>query len=155
MPKLNPWLRVFTPREDLRKNRPVDTSEGRSGPPIPGYDLPPLRGSNQLPRRLVRTESADPAVLCDLRSPSPRPLARHLETYGRSNGGVWRPSPNEPYRFTPHAPRPTPHAPRARPGVRPETLVAGEPMRCRCRIWIHRGRPDAEHLARAFAAYLA
>jgi hypothetical protein len=111
MPKLNPWLRVFTPREDLRKNRPVDTSEGRSGPPSPGYDLPPLRGSNQLPRRLVRTESADPAVLCDLRSPSPRPLARHLETYGRSNGGVWRPSPNEPYRFTPHAPRPTPHAP--------------------------------------------
>src|SRR5271157_3700278 len=71
MPKLNPWLRVFTPREDLRKNRPVDTSAGRSGPP------------------------------------SPRPLARHLETYGRSNGGVWSPSPNEPYRLTPHAPRPT------------------------------------------------
>ena len=33
-------------------------------------------------------------------------------------------------------------------------LVAGEPVRCRYRIWIHRGRPDAEHLARAFAAYL-
>ncbi|MGA8348709.1 MAG: hypothetical protein WBQ11_08740 [Isosphaeraceae bacterium] len=40
------------------------------------------------------------------------------------------------------------------PGVRPKTLVAGEPVRCRYRIWIHRGRPDAEHLARAFAAYL-
>jgi hypothetical protein len=42
-----------------------------------------------------------------------------------------------------------------RPGVRPQTLVAGEPVRCRYRIWIHRGRTDAEHLARAFAAYLA
>ena len=25
----------------------------------------------------------------------PRPSARHLETYGWLNGGVWRPSPNE------------------------------------------------------------
>ncbi len=31
----------------------------------------------------------------DRGSPSPRPLARHLETYGRPNGRVWRPSPNE------------------------------------------------------------
>ncbi len=41
------------------------------------------------------------------------------------------------------------------PGVRPTSFVAGEPIRCRYRIWIHRGRPDAEHLARAYAAYLA
>jgi hypothetical protein len=41
------------------------------------------------------------------------------------------------------------------PGVRPRTLAAGEPVRCRYRIWIHRGRPDAEHLGRAHAAYLA
>ncbi len=41
------------------------------------------------------------------------------------------------------------------PGVRPRTLVAGEPVQCRYRIWIHRGQPDVEHLARAFAAYLA
>ena len=34
-------------------------------------------------------------------------------------------------------------------------LVAGEPVRCRYRIWIHRGGLDAEHLARAFAACLA
>ncbi len=41
------------------------------------------------------------------------------------------------------------------PGVRTQTLVAGKPVRCRYRIWIHRDRPDVEHLARAFAAYLA
>ncbi len=40
------------------------------------------------------------------------------------------------------------------PGVRPETLVARKPVRCRYRIWIHRGRPDAEQLARAYTAYL-
>src|SRR5208282_6055112 len=39
--------------------------------------------------------SPDPPVLCDRRSPSPRPAARHLETHGRPNGGVRRPSPNE------------------------------------------------------------
>src|SRR5271157_4408194 len=27
--------------------------------------------------------------------PLPRPLARHLETFGRANGGVGRPAPNE------------------------------------------------------------
>ncbi len=37
------------------------------------------------------------------------------------------------------------------PGVRPRTLDAGSPVRCRYRIWIHRGRPDAEHLARVFS----
>ncbi len=40
--------------------------------------------------RLTRPSS------CDRRL---RPLARHLETYGRSNGGVWRPSPNEASRL--------------------------------------------------------
>jgi|GEM_PF-6334853 len=39
--------------------------------------------------------SPDPPVLCGRGSPSPRPSARHLETYGRPNGGVRRPSPNE------------------------------------------------------------
>src|SRR5208337_2990223 len=41
---------------------------------------------------LVRAGSPDPPVLCDR---SPRPSARHLETFGRPNGGVGRPSPNE------------------------------------------------------------
>src|SRR5208337_3608752 len=41
--------------------------------------------------RLVRARSADPPVLCARRL---RPSARHLEAYGRSNGGVWRPPPN-------------------------------------------------------------
>ena len=27
MPKLKPWFHVVTPREDLRKNRPLDASE--------------------------------------------------------------------------------------------------------------------------------
>src|SRR5208282_2798404 len=44
---------------------------------------------------LVRAGSPDPPVLCDRRSPSHRPSARHLETFGRQNGGVGRPSPNE------------------------------------------------------------
>src|SRR5271157_526297 len=51
-----------------------------------------MRGLNPVPRRLVRSRSPDPPVLCDRRL---RPPARHLETYGRWNGGVWRPSPNE------------------------------------------------------------
>src|SRR5271157_4798556 len=42
--------------------------------------------------RLVRARSPDPPLLCDRRL---RPSARHLETYGRANGGVWGPSPNE------------------------------------------------------------
>src|SRR5271157_2848267 len=34
--------------------------------------------------------SPDPTVLCERRSPSPRPSARHLETHGQPNGGVRR-----------------------------------------------------------------
>jgi len=58
----------------------------------PGYDLPPLRGFNQAPRRLVRAGSPDPPVLYDR---SLRPAARHLETHGRPNGGVGRTPPND------------------------------------------------------------
>src|SRR5271157_710882 len=61
----------------------------------PGYDLSPLRGLNQAPRRLVRAGPPDPPVLCERRSPSPRPAVRQLETFGRPNGGVGRPSPNQ------------------------------------------------------------
>jgi hypothetical protein len=39
--------------------------------------------------------SPDPPVLCDRSSPSPRPLARHVETSAQPNGGSRRPSPNE------------------------------------------------------------
>ena len=49
----------------------------------PGSDLPPLRGLNQVPRRLVGAGSPEPPVLCDR---SPRPSARHLQTHGRPNG---------------------------------------------------------------------
>jgi len=35
---------------------------------------------------LVRAGSPDPPVLCDRRSPCPRPTARHLETHGRPKG---------------------------------------------------------------------
>src|SRR5271165_422384 len=38
---------------------------------------------------LTRPASGDPG------SPSSRPSARHVETCGQPNGGVWRPSPNE------------------------------------------------------------
>jgi hypothetical protein len=40
------------------------------------------------------------------------------------------------------------------PGVQPKTLAAGEPVRCRYRIWIHRGLPDAEQLGRAYDHYI-
>src|SRR5271157_1172210 len=53
---------------------------------------------------LVRAGSPDPPVLCDRGSPSPRSLAHDLETSGRPNGGVGRPSPNEPPRLF-HDPR--------------------------------------------------
>ena len=43
---------------------------------------------------LVRARSPDPPVLCNRMSPGPRPSARHQETSGQPNGGVWRPSPN-------------------------------------------------------------
>src|SRR5271157_2074030 len=58
------------------------------GLPHPGYDLPPLRGLNQVPRRLVRAGSLEPPVLRDRRSPGPRPSASHLETCRRPNGGA-------------------------------------------------------------------
>ncbi len=44
---------------------------------------------------MVRAGSPDPPVLCDRSSPSPRPSTRHLETYGRPIGVVWRPAPNK------------------------------------------------------------
>ncbi len=44
---------------------------------------------------LVRAGSADPTVLCDRRAPFPRLSARHLETFGRPRGVVWRKSPNK------------------------------------------------------------
>ncbi len=44
---------------------------------------------------LVRAGSPDPPVPCDRRSPSPRLSARHLETFGRPRGVVWRQSPNK------------------------------------------------------------
>ena len=54
------------------------------------------RLGSDLPTRptLVRARSPDPPVLCDRMSPGPRPSARHQETSGQPNGGVWRPSPN-------------------------------------------------------------
>jgi hypothetical protein len=39
------------------------------------------------------------------------------------------------------------------PGVRPRTLVAGEPVRCRYWVWIHRGQLDAERLSKLHAVY--
>ncbi len=83
----------------LRRSCPAASASAPDQPrgchPPPGFELPPLRGLNQAPRRLVRAGSPDPPVLCDRRSPSPRPSARHLETSGQPNGGVGRPSPNE------------------------------------------------------------
>src|SRR5208337_1780621 len=61
--------------------------------------------------RLVRARSPDPPVLCDRRL---RPSVRHLETNGRSNGGVWRPSPNEVF---------------SRPGPICETVLDPDPDR--------------------------
>ena len=31
------------------------------------------------------------------------------------------------------------------PGVQPKPFPVGEPIHCRYRVWIHRGRPDAAH----------
>ncbi len=41
------------------------------------------------------------------------------------------------------------------PGVQPKTLRAGEAIRCRYRIWIHRGRPVVDELGKAYAAYVS
>jgi len=39
------------------------------------------------------------------------------------------------------------------PGVQEQTFQAGEPIRCRYRVWIHRGTRDAAAFERAFEAY--
>jgi len=39
------------------------------------------------------------------------------------------------------------------PGVKPKTFQPGELIRCRYRVWIHRGAPDVEKVKRAFGAY--
>ena len=39
------------------------------------------------------------------------------------------------------------------PGVKPRTLQPGETIRCRYRIWIHRGSPDASELTDEYACY--
>ncbi len=39
------------------------------------------------------------------------------------------------------------------PGVKPTTFPAGTTIRCRYRVWIHRGQVSTEHLARAYAEY--
>src|SRR5208337_3744944 len=64
-----------------------------------GDRIVPSRRPGAGASRLVRARSPDPPVLCDRRL---RPSARRTagsggprRTVGRSNGGVWRPSPNE------------------------------------------------------------
>jgi hypothetical protein len=39
------------------------------------------------------------------------------------------------------------------PGVKPGTFPAGEVIRCRYRVWIHRGPVSAERIAKAYAEY--
>jgi hypothetical protein len=41
------------------------------------------------------------------------------------------------------------------PGVKPKTLQPGQPVRCRYRLWIHRGQPSVAELQQAFALYRA
>ena len=41
------------------------------------------------------------------------------------------------------------------PGVKPETFKVGEVIRCRYRVWIHRGPASAERLASAYEDYKA
>lgn len=41
------------------------------------------------------------------------------------------------------------------PGVKPKTLQPGQPVPCRYRLWIHRGRPTVSQLQRAFELYRA
>lgn len=41
------------------------------------------------------------------------------------------------------------------PGVKPATFPAGEVIRCRYRVWIHRGPASAEQLSRAYEEYKA
>lgn len=39
------------------------------------------------------------------------------------------------------------------PGVKPATFAPGQPIRCRYRVWIHRGAVDAVQLKQAYDAY--
>ena len=39
------------------------------------------------------------------------------------------------------------------PGVKPKTFPPGEMIRCRSRVWIHRGAADVEKIQRAYRAY--
>jgi hypothetical protein len=41
------------------------------------------------------------------------------------------------------------------PGITPKTFPVGEPLRCRYRVWVHRGLAGAAELGRAYAAYQA
>ncbi len=39
------------------------------------------------------------------------------------------------------------------PGVKPKTFQPGETIRCRYRVWIHRGAPDVEKVRRAYGEF--
>jgi hypothetical protein len=39
------------------------------------------------------------------------------------------------------------------PGVKPKTFQPGETIRCRYRIWIHRGAPDVENVTQTYREY--
>ena len=39
------------------------------------------------------------------------------------------------------------------PGVKPKTFQSGETIRCRYRVWIHRGRPDVEKIRQSYRKY--
>jgi hypothetical protein len=39
------------------------------------------------------------------------------------------------------------------PGVKPKTFQPGETIRCRYRVWIHRGAANADRISRAYRAY--
>ena len=39
------------------------------------------------------------------------------------------------------------------PGVKPKTFQPGETIRCRYRVWIHRGAVNADRISRAYRAY--
>ncbi len=40
------------------------------------------------------------------------------------------------------------------PGVKPDTLQPGKPVRCRYRVWVHRGRIETADLKRAYEEYI-
>ena len=39
------------------------------------------------------------------------------------------------------------------PGVKPKTFRPGEAIRCRYRVWIHRGAASADRISRAYRSY--